>query len=281
MRGRRRIAELEQHLETIDALLHSGAENAPQDPAAMLQQVATRLTDFERIREAQQGTIDKLSHSLAMRQVDDALDDAQARRNVVRRVEESVRRAQRFRSPLICLLLGIDRPEELRAAHGSVSYDFMLVQIAQKLRFTLRQNDVLMRYGTEGFLLIPDAKTLVEARGLGERLFKLICSEPVELGAQRLEASFSVAILSYKEEMNGANGLMRRGKELLAKAQSQGERQVEVDVCVNIELDARRAGPRAAALPRRPAILRAPRPGAREGGRRRPPGALRRPRRSR
>lgn len=223
----RRIGELEQHLETFATLLQADGANV-DDPATLLSDLAERLASFEKVRQEQQGTIDQLSHSLAMQQVDDTLDDAQSRRNVVVRLGESVRRSERFGVPLFCLMIGIDHPQTLRAVHGAVSYGFLLVQIAQRLRLTLRQNDVMMRYDEEGFVLIPEAKSLVQVRSLAERLIKTICGEPLEMGSQQLEPSISISMLQYQPEIGGANELIRLAHQTLTEAQTRGEKQIGV-----------------------------------------------------
>ncbi len=223
----RRIGDLEQHLETFATLLQADGASV-RDPEVLLGELAQRLTSFEKVRQEQQGTIDQLSHSLAMQQVDDTLDDAQSRRNVVQRLGESVRRAQRFGVPLFCVMIGIDHPQTLRAVHGPVSYGFLLVQIAQRLRLTLRQNDVMMRYDEEGFVLIPEAKSLIQVRSLAERLIKTICGEPLEMGSQQLEPSISISMLQYQSDVGGANELIRQARQTLAEAQTRGEQQIGV-----------------------------------------------------
>ncbi len=222
-RSQQRIDELEQNLETIGTVLQ--ADHG--DPEVLLEKLGTRLTKFERMRHEQQRTINQLSHSLAMQQVDDSLDDAQSRRNIVRRVGNSVRRSQRFGVPLFCAIFGIDGSRELRA-QGSVLFDFLLVQIAERLKRTLRQNDVLMRYGDEGFLLLPDTKNIEQARACAARLVKYVCDEPLELSGKRVKPSLSVAIVAYDQEIGGANELLRLAKNNLLQAQTEGERQIRV-----------------------------------------------------
>ncbi len=222
-----RIGELEQHLETFATLLQAD-DTSVRDPENLLSELAERLAGFEKVRQEQQGTIDQLSHSLAMQQVDDTLDDAQSRRNVVQRLGESVRRSQRFGVPLFCVMIGIDHPQTLRAVHGPVSYGFLLVQIAQRLRLTLRQNDIMMRYDEEGFVLIPEAKSLVQVRSLAERLIKTIGGEPLEMGSQQLEPSISISMLQYQSEVGGANALIRLARQTLVEAQTRGEKQIGV-----------------------------------------------------
>ncbi len=219
-----RIKEIEQSLATISALVQ--AEDSKPD--SLLEELATRLTQFEAIRSEQQGTIDRLSRSLAEQQIDKALEKRPLRTDVVARVDEAVQRCRRLGTPLNCLMIGIDKALELRSELGSMSYDFMQVQIAQRLQLTLRSSDMVMRYGDGEFVLITDAKTVVSARSHAERLIREVCATPLKLGDHSREVGVSIAILAYDPEIGGAHELLRRAKGALLEVQARGCRQILV-----------------------------------------------------
>ncbi len=221
----RRIKEVESHLATIAALLQ--AEQGT-DPSDLLAQLAGRLAEVETVRSEQQSTIDRLSRSLAKQQIDNALERRHSRGDVVERVDEKVQRCHRLGTPLICLMIGIDGPKRLRSELGSISYDFMQVQIAHRLQLTLRRKDVVMRYGDGEFVLISDAKTVAEARSHAERLLRQVCAEQLELGNQSLQISVSIAILDYEPSFGGAHEFLRRARGALFQAQARGNRQLLV-----------------------------------------------------
>ncbi len=220
----RRIQEIEQNLATIAALLQ--AEDA--DPDSLLEELAARLAQVESMRSEQQSTIDQLSRSLAEQQIDNALDERPSRTDVVVRVDEAVRRSDRLGTPLNCLMIGIDDAMGLRSEVGSISYDFMQVQIAQRLQLTLRSGDVVMRYGDGEFVLITDAKTVVNARSHAERLIREVCNAPLELGERRRKIGISIAVLAYDQALGSAHELLRRAKGTLLEAQARGDRQILV-----------------------------------------------------
>ncbi len=226
----RRIKDVEQNLATIATLLQ--AED--NDPDALLEELATRLTQVESVRSEQQGTIDRLSRSLAEQQIDNALDKRESRTDVVVQVDDAVQRCHRLGRPLICLMIGIDDATGLRSELGSISYDFMQVQIAHRLQLTLRRGDVVMRYGDGEFVLITDAKTVACARSHAERLIREVCAASLELGDRSLEIGVSIAVLAYEHDAgdaraaSGAHELLRRAKGTLLEAQARGSRQILV-----------------------------------------------------
>ncbi len=222
------IAELEERIESLAELLDARRQSETADPGEVLAELESRLAQFEKIREQQQRTINQLSRTLAVQQVDDALDDAQSRRNVLQRVEEAVRRSQRSGTSLTCMMIGIDHPGAIRDEHGSVLYDYMLVQVAQRLQVALRHRDILLRYGDEAFVLLTDAESGARARPHAERLMRSVCDGFLDLGLRRVKPSISIAILHHRPEMSGAGELIRVTMKRLVAVQRQGEQQIVV-----------------------------------------------------
>ncbi len=220
-----RIREVEQHLATIALLLE--AEQSTE-PTELLEELAGRLAQVETVRSEQQDIIDRLSLSLAEQQIDSTLDGTKSRRDAMARIDGAVQRSQRLGIPLICLMIGIDDPQRLRSELGSLSYDFMQVQIAQRLQRTLRHGDVVMRYSDGELVLISGAKTTVEARSHAERLIRKVCAQPLELEGRRQEVRVSISVLAYDDAMGGAHELIRRAKGTLLEAQARGARQILV-----------------------------------------------------
>ena len=227
---KRRIKDIEQNLEAIASLLQTESD----DPDALLEELATRLTQVESVRAEQQSTIDRLSRSLAEQQIDNVLENREPRADVVGQVDDAVQRCRRLGTPLICLMIGIDDTMELRTELGSLSYDFLQVQIAQRLQLALRRGDVVMRYGDGEFVLISDAKTVACARSHAERLIREVCRAPLELGDRSLELGISIAVLAYDHDsdyaqtVSGTHELLRRAKGTLFEAQARGPRQILV-----------------------------------------------------
>lgn len=221
-----RLDERDSHFQALASLLE-----APEvDPDQLLEAVASRLTAYERERGEQQSTIARMSHSLAVQQVDDTLDDAQSRRNALQRLDDAMAYARRFDAKLACLLISIDNPDDLRRAHGSVSYDFLLVQLAQRLKISLRQHDVLLRYDSESFVLISDTQSTAGAHTHASRLIDQVSSEPVQLAGRALRPSISISIVLRHPLMEDARDFIARAQKVLARGRSKwGPGRIAVD----------------------------------------------------
>jgi len=90
--------------------------------------------------------------------VTDPLTGLHNRRYFVQKLEEHVRRAQRYGEQLVLLLLDCDHLKKINDVHGHLSGDRALQALADVMKITLRSTDVLARLGGDEF-----AALLVEA----------------------------------------------------------------------------------------------------------------------
>ena len=224
---------LQKNLDERDSRFQALAtllETPEGEPDRLLEAVASRLMAYEKERGEQQSTISRMSHSLAVQQVDDALDDAQSRRNAIQRLDDAMAYARRFDATLACLMISIDDPDDLRQAHGSVAYDFLLVQLAQRLKISLRQHDVLLRYDSESFVLISDTQSTAGAHTHASRLIDQVSSEPVHLAGRALRPSISISIVLRHPLMKDAREFIARAQKVLAKGRAKwGPGRIAVD----------------------------------------------------
>lgn len=129
--------------------------------------------------------------------------------------------AQRYGRPLSIILVDLDHFKAINDAHGHVAGDGVLEIVANVLRHTVREVDLVVRWGGEEFLIIaPD--TGVEAAGqLAERCRTAIAAEQPD--GLPITATFGVAELRRRE---GLDDLMRRADHHLYAAKGHGRDRV-------------------------------------------------------
>lgn len=230
----RKVAELEGLFEALATLVAEPGEERPHSPAAILRQVAGRLASWEKERAASRGLINRLSHSLAIQQVDDDLDDAASRRNALRRLDEAVTLATKADLPLFCLFVEMSGDEELRERCGPIAADYLLVQVAQRLRLNLRHHDILLRYDNISFVLLTDADSAQHAYQHAERLHHALSHDPVVLGARQLPVPIRIGIVGTAGK-KGADEVLTTAKDLLRKAKRLPEPIVIDPVLVKVK----------------------------------------------
>jgi diguanylate cyclase (GGDEF)-like protein len=78
--------------------------------------------------------------------------------------------AQRRGEPLGCVMADIDHFKRINDSHGHQTGDAVIVAVARELGNTLRETDMLCRYGGEEFCLLLPGLTLAESAAVAERL---------------------------------------------------------------------------------------------------------------
>jgi diguanylate cyclase (GGDEF)-like protein len=138
-------------------------------------------------------------------------------------------------------LLDLDRFKNVNDTLGHGAGDALLVQVAQRLKSSLRSGDVLARLGGDEFALVqvgaPDR--LVAAIDLAQRIVKLI-SEPFQLSGQRVEIGTSIGIALAPEHGRHQEQLLKKADIALYRSKAAGRNCHTVyDDAMSAELEAR------------------------------------------
>lgn len=145
-----------------------------------------------------------------------------------RRLEETVRsemdRLKRYDHPLCLMVFDIDFFKKINDCYGHNAGDQVLVELATKIRSSLRTSDSLTRWGGEEFVVLCPNTTLSTASLLAERLRnKIVCASFTEV--EHITVSVGVA-----ECMSGESWeqWFKRADEALYRAKSGGRNQVQI-----------------------------------------------------
>jgi diguanylate cyclase (GGDEF)-like protein len=79
------------------------------------------------------------------------------------------------------LLIDLDHFKHINDRHGHAAGDAVLVEVARRLRATLRDDDLIVRWGGEEFLVIGRGLTQDQAQALALRLLTTIGGAPIPL----------------------------------------------------------------------------------------------------
>jgi diguanylate cyclase (GGDEF)-like protein len=94
--------------------------------------------------------------------------------------------------PQALMLIDIDHFKDINDRHGHAAGDTVLVAIAQRLRSTLRDSDMVVRWGGEEFLVFVGAAQAAELDEIATRIMAAIHAEPIACQGKALRVTVSI-----------------------------------------------------------------------------------------
>jgi diguanylate cyclase (GGDEF)-like protein len=159
---------------------------------------------------------------LAMR---DPLTGLFNRRYIEQRMEEELSRLQRYGAALSILLFDIDNFKAVNDTHGHAVGDKILKQVATTFVDSVRQVDLVARFGGEEFLLLLPNTGLEPAELTGARLCKQIAAASKVVTDDGLTVSVTVSggVSSARADDKGWKATVERADSALYEAKAAGK----------------------------------------------------------
>ncbi len=183
------------------------------------EQLSGELRDLN--RDLEQRVTDRTSE-LEHLATTDPLTGIHNRRSLMQQAETECARARRHKHSLAVLMLDLDHFKSINDTHGHEAGDLVLSAFAEELLRTIREHDVVGRYGGEEFVLVlPHLDTsggLAAAQRLQRRLSDFRIQIPSG-AVLRITVSIGLAELNHDESFEK---LLRRADEALYTAKSAG-----------------------------------------------------------
>jgi two-component system cell cycle response regulator len=168
---------------------------------------------------------DRLQHLAAL----DPLTGIYNRRFGLGRLHEEFGRAVRIAAPLGVLMLDIDHFKAVNDTYGHLVGDKVLKSVCAIVRSSLREGDVLLRYGGEELLAVMPAASTEDLRHMGERLRRTVEDSSVSDGQRTVRVTLSAGGAAYPNQtVEHEEGLTRLADEALYQAKESGRNRVEV-----------------------------------------------------
>jgi len=165
----------------------------------------------------------QLNDEMRQLAVTDPLTGLYNRRHFVDRLDEEVRRAQRYGDGVALLLIDCDHLKRINDQHGHLSGDRALQALADVMKITLRETDVIARLGGDEFAAILSQADEERALDVSERLQRTVRSLRLiseEGGDISLTVSAGIAV--YPEAGADVKTLMREADTAMYRAKREG-----------------------------------------------------------
>ncbi len=143
--------------------------------------------------------------------------------------ENTLRDSERSRQPLCVALLDIDFFKKVNDKHGHLVGDHVLKEIAMIAKRSLRDSDVICRWGGEEFLILLKNCTLEKATSIAENLRSTIAandfSRTTDLARNRLSITVSIGVAECKGKET-EDSAFERADVALFQAKENGRNSV-------------------------------------------------------
>jgi diguanylate cyclase (GGDEF)-like protein len=142
------------------------------------------------------------------------------------RLQQALLMAQRESRSLGVLYFDLDKFKPVNDTHGHAVGDRLLVQVAERIRSTLRQSDTLARLGGDEFaVLLPNCACAADAVKVGEHVLDLL-NQPFEVDGLVLHISGSIGAAVYPECGADAAQLVNAADQAMYQSKQQGRGRV-------------------------------------------------------
>jgi len=172
--------------------------------------------------------LSQLDHAKASLQqvVDfDALTNLLNRRGLNQAFAERLRDHTQSNKPLAVMFLDIDHFKRINDSLGHDAGDELLKVMAERIRGSLRQNDVVARFGGDEFCLLASLHSRDEARHLAQRMMQHL-KEPIALSGRCMVMTASIGISLFPDDGSTCEELLKHADLALYQSKGSGRNNV-------------------------------------------------------
>ncbi len=155
------------------------------------------------------------------------------RRYLNRKLEEETTRALRYKMPLSILMVDVDHFKRINDTYGHQVGDQALIHLSKVLLDSVRNLDVVARYGGEEVLVIVPDTAPQTAAELAKRLNQYVESRALTITnsnglPQEIRMTISIGVASLDYRTDNMQKLLERADAALYQAKQNGRNQVVV-----------------------------------------------------
>ncbi|HEX9840805.1 MAG TPA: sensor domain-containing diguanylate cyclase [Anaerolineales bacterium] len=160
----------------------------------------------------------------------DPLTGLQNRRSLFELGRIEFSRARRAKRPFCCMMLDLDYFKQINNNYGHPMGDQVLQEFAKRCKSSVREVDLIGRYGGEELLIFLPETDSETAMQVAERLRTSIDGTPMEVSGQELHVTVSIGVSRKDENTLQLETLIARADQALYIAKHKGRNRVAISV---------------------------------------------------
>jgi diguanylate cyclase (GGDEF)-like protein len=160
----------------------------------------------------------------------DPLTGLQNRRSIFELGRIEFSRAQRMNRPFCCMMLDIDHFKQVNDNHGHQAGDLVLQEFAELCHRSIRDVDLIGRYGGEELIIILPETDRDTAVQVAERLRQSISEQRTRIDGKEIGVTVSIGVATKDENTLHMEALIARADQALYIAKHKGRNRVAISV---------------------------------------------------
>jgi diguanylate cyclase (GGDEF)-like protein len=153
----------------------------------------------------------------------DALTGLYNRRTFMKRGEEFFKIAERGGNIFSVIIFDIDFFKPINDEYGHLVGDHVLKDMSELAKKTIRETDLLSRYGGEEFAIILPNTTAEQAYLVSEKLRKVIEEHVILINPYKIQRTISLGVMSYHYSISSFDDLIDKADKAMYKSKHSGK----------------------------------------------------------
>ena len=158
----------------------------------------------------------------------DPLTGLQNRRSLFELGKIEFARSHRSRRPFCCMMLDLDHFKQVNDNYGHPVGDQVLQEFAERCKCSVRDVDLVGRYGGEELLIFLPETDLQTAIQVAERLRASVAEKPIIVSGQKVNITVSIGVSGKDENTFQLETLIARADQAMYIAKHKGRNRVAV-----------------------------------------------------
>ena len=140
--------------------------------------------------------------------MNDTLTGLHTRRHFLELAEKEFQRARRYKRPLAAMMLDVDRFKQVNDTYSRVVGDQVLQGVSARCSESLREANLLARYGADVFIVLLLECDLPAAERVATRLHRRAAASPIETDAGPLSIGLSTGCADLTDDCANLQSLI-------------------------------------------------------------------------
>ncbi|MGZ9165539.1 MAG: GGDEF domain-containing protein, partial [Anaerolineales bacterium] len=160
----------------------------------------------------------------------DPLTGLQNRRSLFELGRIEFSRSHRLKRPFCCMMLDLDHFKQINDNYGHPMGDEVLQEFAKRCKNSVREVDMIGRYGGEEFVILLPETDSETAILVAERLRASVEETPMKVSGQEVNVTVSIGVSRKDENTLQLETLIARADQAMYIAKHKGRNRVAISV---------------------------------------------------